>query len=153
MWPQTSAFFCATPATRRLVSRLILESVKRNLRDLNLNTVDREQGYHQFLQITYPWILSIPLLFPNPGLVYASAPPNTTIELSTPLGLPWSTFSETNAQRLISSAIAGGIARRPSCDTCMWPGSLSVGRRLRSGKGGSLTRRCKSSSAVAMQAE
>ena len=132
------------------MSLLTFESVSRNLKDLKLcksaGEVSTGRAVHANMllvaavrvvrQRTHPLILSIPLFFPKPGFVYANAPPKTTIELSTPLGFPCRTFSETNAHLLISSATLGGIARRPSCDTCVCPGSLALGMRRRSGNRG-----------------
>jgi len=93
----------------------------------------------------------MPLFRPNPGLVYASAPPNTATELSTPLGFPCKIFSAT----FTSSATWRGRARRPSWDTCTWPGSCACSSGIRdgSGRGGNEMRWCRRRRAVATQAE
>lgn len=150
----TWRFFSPTPATNFLVSRGTLESVSKNRRDLNLNTIcGKSCELHNYTNPTYPLIGSIPLFFPNPALVYASAPPNTATELSTPLGFPCRIFSATNAHRFTSSAMLGAIARRPLCETWICPGSPSRGSLAGRGKGGIEMRWCKSNIAVAEQVE
>ena len=96
---------------------------------------------------------SIPLFRPKPGRVYASAPPNTDTELSTPLGFPCNTFSATNAQPLTSSARSEVSALRPSCEKCVCPGSLSEASRVGAGNGGIAMRLCSKRRAVAAHVE